>query len=309
MRRKFEIRYIDRQDGMLKTEHVYADRFLFWSYNNPTGRLAMDLIFRRKFISQLYGWLHKRRWSRWKIKSFVKKFDVNLDELVCRLDDFTSFNDFFIREIDLIKRKIITDPDICIAPVDGKVLAYPYVEPDLSFQIKRNTFNLHSFLGNNVLARKFAYGSMVVCRLCLTDYHHFHFPDSGIPHQALSIPGKYHAGSPCLSRKPVPYYAENHRMLTLFDSDHFGPMVMSEIGALTVGSIRQSFNAGMSVSRGDLKGIFELGGSTVVLLFQKDAIELDKDLCENTINGIETYIRLGDSIGKRMNSSAYSHEK
>jgi phosphatidylserine decarboxylase len=53
------------------------------------------------------------------------------------------------------------------------------------------------------------------------------------------------------------------------------------------------------VSKGAKKGFFEFGGSTVVLLFQKGRIELDQDLCTNTQNEIETYVRMGESIGKR----------
>ena len=139
---------------------------------------------------------------------------------------------------------------------------------------------------------------MIISRLYLTDYHHFHFPDSGTPGIAVSYPGKYYAVSPYSLRRLVPFYAENHRMLTLFDSDHFGQIAMVEIGAFTVGSIQQRYRPGLHVGKAAHKGYFELGGSTVVLLFQKGAIDLDEDLCDHTRNGIETYVRLGDSIGR-----------
>ena len=87
-------------------------------------------------------------------------------------------------------------------------------------------------------------------------------------------------------------------MLTLFDSDHFGQIAMVEIGAFTVGSIQQRFNQGVRVSKGARKGFFELGGSTVVLLFQRGAIRLDEDLCARTEEDIETFVRFGESIGR-----------
>lgn len=87
-------------------------------------------------------------------------------------------------------------------------------------------------------------------------------------------------------------------MLTLFDSDHFGQIAMVEIGAFTVGSIQQLFNQGVRVPKGARKGFFELGGSTVVLLFQRGAIRLDEDLCARTEEDIETFVRLGESIGR-----------
>lgn len=236
--------------------------------------------------------------SRRKIRSFVQKMNLNLEDSVRSLDDFNSFNDFFTRKIDLSKRPINPDSYVCIAPVDGKILVYPIVEPDMTFRIKRSTFNLRGFLRDEWLIEKFAGGSMIISRLCLTDYHHFHFPDSGIPGEVISIRGKFYAGGPYRLRSLVPFYAENHRMMMLFDSDHFGQMALVEIGAFTVGSIQQKYQPGVHVAKGTRKGFFELGGSTVVLLFKRGAIEFDKDLLINTKKEIETYVHLGDSIGR-----------
>jgi len=86
-------------------------------------------------------------------------------------------------------------------------------------------------------------------------------------------------------------------MLTVFDSDHFGRIAIIEVGAFTVGSIQQRFMPGRRVEKGAEKGLFEIGGSTVVLLFQPRTIRFDEDLCQNTNQGIETRVRLGDSIG------------
>jgi phosphatidylserine decarboxylase len=295
---KIYITYYDRAKGGLDTEHVYASNFLYWLYNTTSGWFAIDLIFRQKLFSKIYGWFHKRKLSRQKIRSFVKKMNLNLEESVRSLEDFKSFNDFFIREIDLSKHPINTDPHVCIAPVDGKILAYSIIEPETTFRIKQSVFNLSEFLRNDKLTEKFAKGSMIISRLCLTDYHHFHFPDSGIPGEAISIRGKCYAGGPYALRRIVPFYTENYRMLTLLDSDHFGQMALVEIGAFTVGSIQQRYQPAVHVAKGAQKGFFELGGSTVVLLFQKGVVELDEDLLTNTTKEIETYVRLGDSIGK-----------
>ena len=302
MNNKIAIQYFDRKEGKPRTERIYASGFLFWAYNTRTGQWARNLIFRRKIISSLYGWLHNLRWSRRKIKSFVQKVDVNLDELERPLEDFSSFNAFFTRKIDLSRRPMIYDPHVCIAPVDGKVLVYPAVKPNMTFRIKRSTFNLRRFLGSDGLSEQFAGGSMVISRLSLADYHHIHFPDSGIPHHAISIPGHYNAGGPYSLHTLLPFYTENHRMMSLFDSDHFGQMLIVEIGALTVGSIQQRFLPDVRVIRGERKGYFELGGSTVVMLFQKGMIDLDEDLRTNTRKDIETSVRFGDSIGNRPGS-------
>jgi phosphatidylserine decarboxylase len=298
MRDKFSIAYYDRASGIVMAERIYGGTFLYWSYNTGFGRLVTKLIFSQRFISQLYGWLHKQPLSRWKIGSFVQKMKINVDELVQPLGEYRSFNDFFVREIDLSKRPINQNPHVCIAPVDGKVFAYSSVDPDMAFRIKRSVFKLRSFLNDEGLVKKFSDGSMVISRLCLTDYHHFHFPDSGTPCNLVSIQGRYYAAGPYDFCFFLPFYGENYRMLTLLDSDHFHQIAMVEIGAFTVGSIQQRYQSGVHVAKGAHKGFFEVGGSTVVLLFQKGAIEIDKDLLARTKDEMETYVRLGDSIGR-----------
>ena len=74
-------------------------------------------------------------------------------------------------------------------------------------------------------------------------------------------------------------------------------MVIVEVGAFTIGSIRQKFSPGRYVEKGDHKGLFELGGSIVVLLFRKGRVVIDSDLRANSEQGLETYVRIGDSIG------------
>jgi phosphatidylserine decarboxylase len=139
---------------------------------------------------------------------------------------------------------------------------------------------------------------MAVIRLSYSDYHHFHFPDSGVPGVPVSVPGKYHAGGSYSLGRAVPFFIENRRMITPFESDLFGPMVIAEVGAMTIGSIRQCFRPGERVVRGQGKGYFEPGGSTVVVLFEKNRVVFDYDLWINTRRGIETFIQVGERIGQ-----------
>ena len=297
MKAPLSITYFDRRSGDFLEEPIYASSFLNWSYNTRSGRWATDLLFRQQVASRLYGWLHGQSWSKRKIKPFAAALGVRLDECLRSVDDFASFNDFFTREIDLSKRPIDSDERVCIAPADGKLLAFPKVDGGRTFQIKRSPFTLPHLLGNETLAKIFAGGSLVILRLHLSDYHHFHFPDSGIPGNPCAISGKLYAVSPYSRHKPVPFYTENYRMLTLFASDHFGLVALLEIGAFTVGSIQQRYRPTARVAKGDKKGFFELGGSTIVLLFEPGAIQLDHDLCDKTEEGFETHVRLGESIG------------
>ena len=290
--------YFDRRRGSFKEDSIHAPRFLNWSYNTRSGWLLTDLIFSRRIVSWLYGWLAKRRWSRRRIRPFAKAMDVDYSELVRPIDTYRSFNDFIIREIDLSKRPVDRDPAVCVSPADGRVLVYPEIDVGKVFHIKRAVFDLHSFLRDEDLVRLFAGGSMMVIRLYLADYHHVHFPADGVPRVPISIAGKYLAVSPYSKTRFVPFFGENFRMITLFESDRFGRIAIVEVGAFTVGSIQQGFPPDRRVAKGDRKGFFELGGSIVVLLFERDTIRLDGDLCSNSRSGMETYLRLGESLGR-----------
>ena len=299
MRSHAELNYVDRQSGQTKCDPIYAHKFLDRSYNTMSGRMLTHVLLSRRFVSQLYGWYHKHPLSRTKIKRFVERMNVNMDESLRQVDEFKSFNDFFTRHIDLSKRPIAVDQSVCIAPADGRVLAYPSVNPDDAFPIKGCRFNLRQFLRDDELTQQFAGGSLVLSRLYLSDYHHFHFPAAGVPSQAHSIPGRYYTVSSYSRFQHPPIYSQNYRMLTRFESDHFGTMILVEVGAFTVGSIRQRYRPDVAITKGQHKGYFEVGGSTVAVLFLKGAIQLDEDLCAHTREGLETYVRLGESIGRK----------
>ena len=299
------ITYYDRRSGALRTEPVYAQAFLHWLYNTWAGATLAGLL-TRPWPSRVYGWANGRPWSRRRIRPFVEQMGIDMGGSLKGIDEFRSFNDFFTREIDAKSRPVCQESRACAAPCDGKVLAYPHVDAGRSFRIKRSTFDLGGLLRDGALAKAFAGGSLVISRLSLADCHHFCFPDSGIPEAARAIDGRLHAGGPYALDKLVPFFTENQRMVTRFESDHFGPMAIVEVGALTVGSIRQRFQPGARVAKGDAKGFFEPGGSTVVLIFRKGAIRLDDDLCRATLQEIETFVRRGESIGRAPSSRSAS---
>ena len=89
----------------------------------------------------------------------------------------------------------------------------------------------------------------------------------------------------------------NKREYTILSNPLFGDFVMAEVGATMVGRIVQTFK-GSSVNKGEEKGYFKFGGSTVVLLFEKSKIHIDEDLLINTAKGYETTVKMGERIGE-----------
>jgi phosphatidylserine decarboxylase len=100
-----------------------------------------------------------------------------------------------------------------------------------------------------------------------------------------------------LVKRPKIFW-ENKRVVTSLESDHFGKVQIVEVGATMVGSILQTYIPGEQVVKGEEKGYFAFGGSSVVMLFEKDRMQFDTDLLKNTANGFETYARFGEHIGE-----------
>jgi len=298
MSARFTIDIFDRREGRIRTDPVAAPGFIDWAANARTGRWAEGLIFGRPAVSRIYGWMQKRSWSRRKIVPFIDHFGIAAEDLAKAPGRYKSFYEFFIRDFAPGRRPFNPDPAVCASPVEGRVLAYPSVSPDQTFPVKRAVFNLREFLRDDRLAGRYAGGTLLISRLGMGDYHYVHFPFSGIPRPASAIPGTYHFSGPYYRYRLVPFYKENHRMITLVETEGFGPAVMVEIGAFAVGSIRQFFRPGIPAAKGDKKARFDLGGSTVALLFERGRLTVDPDILAHTSVGLETYIRLGDSLGR-----------
>jgi phosphatidylserine decarboxylase len=289
--------FMDRASGEMRCEPVYARGFLDWLYNSRSGSIISVLLTRSRHASRLYGRLQGLAWSRRRIGSFVERMGIDLTGCVQPLEGFGSFAEFFTRELQPWARPVAGGGGVLAAPADGRLLTYTDVASETEFPIKRGRFRLVDLLRDPDLAARFDGGSLAVVRLGLADYHHVHFPDSGVGSEPRSIPGRYDAGGPYARHRLVPFYGENHRMVTPFVSDHFGPMALVEVGAFTVGSIRQCFEPGRRVRKGERKAFFALGGSTVVLAFEPGAVRFDADLQRWSGRGVEVHVRAGERLG------------
>ena len=138
-------------------------------------------------------------------------------------------------------------------------------------------------------------GKVAVVRLCPADYHRYHFPCAGTVVEQVRVKGQYHSVNPVALNSKEQIFCLNKRSYTLIDTEMFGRVAFMEVGAFGVAGIHQTFS-GTKVEKMQEKGYFDFGGSTVVLVFQKDIIEFDTDLLENSRKGIETLVKVGETI-------------
>ena len=262
-------------------------RFL---YHTAIGRLLLKGIFSRIWFTKIGSlWQHSRL-SRLTIRNFAKKNNIDVSEW--SLDDFRCFNDFFIRKKDFIDK---SEQDELISVADSRLSAYK-IEKGLKLNIKNSHYSVESLIGNDEIAEQFYGGWCLVFRLCVDDYHRYSYVDSGKITDSYEIKGLLHTVRPiACDFNP---YSTNHRIVSLLNTDNFGKVAQIEVGALMVGKIRNNHEVGYEFKKGEEKGYFEFGGSTVILLLSGN-IEIDKNIVESTKNDIETRIRLGDIIGKK----------
>jgi len=292
------IHYVDRKSEEIKTEKVAGETWLVWLYNNPVGELSLEAVVKRKFFSEWYGRRMDSPESAGKIEPFVEDYDIDLS--IAQKQHFQSFNDFFTRKLKPEARPINSDPNFVVSPADGKLMAFQDIEGQ-DFIVKGYRFNALDFLQDTVLAQKYTHAGLMIFRLSPADYHRFHFPVSGHVSPATQISGDYYSVNPIAIKEMIRIFCENKREYVTISTVRFGDVIMAEVGATLVGSIVQTYH-GDSVAKGEEKGYFKFGGSSVLLLFEKNKLIFDDDLLINTEKKLETEIKMGEKVGVRWPS-------
>jgi phosphatidylserine decarboxylase len=214
--------------------------------------------------------------------------------------EFKSFNDFFCRELTPEARPITNRWSTLTSPVDGRVLIYEDIDLDKLVQVKGYTYSLKELLKDYSTASNYNGGVCMIFRLCPTDYHRFHFIDNGSCSKTNKIDGAFYSVNPIALKKIPELYCKNKREWSIFHSDNFGDVLQVEVGATCVGTIIQRYQEDCPVKKGQEKGYFKFGGSTVILFFEPEKIKVDKDIIKQSNLGIETKVLMGEKIGEAI---------
>jgi phosphatidylserine decarboxylase len=293
------IQLYNRRTGKIEIEKVAQEGFLRFLYSSFPGKFLLAILVKRKIYSSFFGVLCRLSASRKSIGPFVREFGIPTDEIPGSLDDYKSFNDFFIRKLKPGARKFSSPSDRLVAPSDARLSGWQSIGSGANLAIKGIDYSLETLCADRDLAARYENGSCMVFRLAPVDYHRFHFVDSGIPQATRRIKGSYYSVNPIALDRIKGVFGRNSRALTILKSDNFGKVLYVEVGATSVGSIVQTFTLGKPVARGDEKGYFQFGGSTVVLLFEKNKIRIDEDILAHTGSGIESLVKAGDPVGRK----------
>ena len=277
--------------GKLIDQPNGQDRMLKALYGSVPGRAVLKLLV-SPVVSKAAGAFLSSRFSVPLIKPFVCKNGIDLAQFAP--GPYPNYNEFFSRKIRAELRPVDAEPTHLVSPCDSKLTVLP-ITPESRFTLKDTPYTVASLLKSEELARKYAGGTAMVFRLTVDDYHRYCYMADGQKEDNVKIPGVLHTVNP-IANNVYPIYKENAREYSLLHTEHFGDVLMMEVGALLVGKI-VNHHGKTQVQRGQEKGYFQFGGSTVVLLLEKDRAVIDGDILENSQQGIETVVRMGEKIG------------
>ena len=268
------------------------DSFVHFLYATAPGRVLLKLI-QILHADRLAVWFLRSPLSHRVIPGYAKRHGIPLTEEEWK--GYRSYRDFFVRERE--QNSIDREPLHLISPCDGYLSAYP-VTADSAFAIKGSLYRVKDLLQEPDLAKRYEGGTCLVFRLCASDFHHYCYIDDGTQGSNHFIPGVLHSVQP-IACETYPVFTLNRRSWCLLETEHFGPVVQTEIGALVVGGIANDHENNRFL-RGDEKGHFELAGSTITLLFTAGSMELLPELSAAMAGDQEVRVTQGMWIGNAV---------
>jgi phosphatidylserine decarboxylase len=289
------------------------------SFGEQIVRSAWRLAPQRT-LSGVVGWGARRTLPRpfrtLLLKSFARKYEIDLAEAEWPLDQYTSLHEFFTRALRPGARSVAPEPDAVVAPSDGVVCDSGVVLAGKLLEAKGSVFTLSDLLADGELAARLEGGPYLVTYLSPRDYHRVHAPVSGKIAGWTHIPGRlFQVGSRSVARE-TGLFARNERFVTVIDGAA-GLSVVVMVAAVGVGHITASYDPEVAthargfstggvrrkrfadpprVIRGDELGVFNLG-STTIAVFEPGHVVLEELAVGSTV-------RMGSAVGRLVPSSS-----
>ena len=299
-----EIKYFNRELDTVETEKVYGDKAVRWLYESVPGKAFTKLLIKRP-LSVLYGLAQESKTSHRKVAPFIKNFNINMDEFEPQdgrqiADPYSSFNNFFIRRFKEGARPFQSEASVMPAFCEARYFGFESLTPDSTIPVKGDLLGGQSLLAHEKWGKIFEGGPCLLARLCPVDYHRFHFPDHGEIEDHYRVPGVLHSVNPLALKYNQDIFAINERQVSILNTENFGRLAYVEVGAICVGKIVQTRPMVGSFKRGDEKGYFLFGGSTVIVLGEPGRWRPDQVVLDKTKQGMEVYQKLGTSIAQKL---------
>lgn len=283
----------------IKVNENKTNSFMKFMYRNAFTRFIMKPV-TAVWVSKASRLFLDSRFSKFMIDKYVREYNIDLSQ--CEKSEFKSFNDFFTRKLKPGYRPFYENTGVLCSPCDAKLSVYK-IDRDSVFNIKDVSYTVEDLLRSKKLSKKYENGWCFIYRLSPNDYHRYSYIDNGVKTRNYYIKGVLHTVQPIAVNR-IKVFKQNCREFCMLRTENFGDVVQIEVGALCVGKI-SNHHEKYRFKRGEEKGMFEFGGSTIIQLFERDTIYPDCDVFANTVDKKETEVKLGERVGYK--SSLYGH--
>ena len=239
--------------------------------------------------------------------SYVRLMGLNMSEFK-NARYYKSLNDLFTREL-IIKREIDETSNVIISPTDSLITQCGQIQNDMALQIKGMEYSIEELLTYYCTSNfeRIKNGSFMNFYLSPKDYHRYHAPCDFKLLKLIHVPGKLYPVNLKYLNKEFELFVQNERVILECETN--GKIFyMVFVGALNVGQMVFEFenrvetntNAkemkvytyeNIEISKGECLGYFKMG-STVVMLWENEMIELDNLLNQN--------VRFGQKIANYL---------
>lgn len=300
----------DRDTGIVLEEkisaHVKVGMRIIYNGKGKESKKFKTLL---KTLSVRQGKKFDNPLSAKQIDSFIKFHDLDMSQ--CEPTEYRTFNEFFYRKLKPGSRPPEGDTsEVMVSAADSRCTVYSTIQKSKEIWIKGSKFSLNRLTGGY---RPEIFNdsscSIAIFRLAPQDYHRIHCPVDGVVGKPIFIKGEYYTVNPMAVRSELDVFGENVRVIVPIETKEFGPLLYIAVGAMMVGSIILTCQEGDFKRRGDEMGYFKFGGSTVILVMQSKKLIFDSDLVSNSLEGIETLVKVGMSIGHTLNIKEIKRRK
>lgn len=252
-------------------------------------------ILPKNIISKLFGMFTYLRLPRFMmipiLRAFAAMYKINLNEAELSITEYNSLNQFFTRALKAGARIIDSNINAAVSPVDARITNFGDINESTLIQAKGFDFSLRELIGSEKYWKEFENGKFITFYLSPQDYHRIHSPFGGRILGYYYEPGKLFPVNDAAVGGIQSLFPKNERLITFLQTD-YGKIAVVKVGASNVGKIRVTYddkivtntwirfpkeheymNVNIMIDKGSELGRFEMG-STVILIFQKDMIDL-----------------------------------
>ncbi|MPY25216.1 archaetidylserine decarboxylase [Shewanella sp. YLB-07] len=260
-------------------------------------KIALQYIMPKHLVSRLVGKLAAAELGSVTtagIKWFIKQYKIDMSEAAqSEPEAYKTFNAFFTRALKPGIRPLSQDQNYIVQPVDGAISQCGPINDGQIFQAKGHEYSSLALLGDQADdAKRFEDGDFATIYLAPKDYHRIHMPVKGTLSKMTYVPGELFSVNPLTAANVPGLFARNERVVAIFETE-IGPIAMVLVGATIVASIETVWAGtitppggkkvftwdyptegpeALTLEKGAEMGRFKLG-STVVMLFAKDALD------------------------------------